>query len=156
MVPRYLHFSVPDEGSLTDFEDWMPDFMEGVADGIEKSRSLIRGAVSDVAGDMVFSPHAASMQGDGGSGGETEAGTRQRDVVRLGVRSIAVKFSVTPKWLKLLTGFKQQEKIAVDYFDTEALEIVSTEMYIDGYKAVRKADTSYKGLWEVSFTLKEF
>ncbi|MCD8323643.1 MAG: site-specific integrase [Clostridiales bacterium] len=69
---------------------------------------------------------------------------------------IAVKFSVTPKWLKLLIGFKQQEKIAVDYFDTETLEIVSTEMYIDGYKAVRKADTSYKGLWEVSFTLKEF
>ncbi|MCD8132683.1 MAG: hypothetical protein LUE19_02370 [Clostridiales bacterium] len=90
------------------------------------------------------------------SGGETEAGTTQWDVVRLGVRSIAVKFSVTPKWLKLLTGFKQQEKIAVDYFDTETLEIVSTEMYIDGYKAVRKADTSYKGLWEVSFTLKEF
>ena len=75
-------------------------------------------------------------------GGQSEAGTTQRDVVRLAVRNIVVKFSVTPKWLKLLTGFKQQEKIAVDYFGTETLEIVNTEMYIDGYKAVRKADTS--------------
>ena len=40
------------------------------------------------------------------SGGETEAGTMQRDVVRPGVVSISVSFSVSPKWLKLLTGFK--------------------------------------------------
>lgn len=57
------------------------------------------------------------------SGGETEAGTTQRDVVRLGAVHISVSFSVSPKWLKLLTGFKQQEKISVEYFDTETLEI---------------------------------
>ena len=28
-------------------------------------------------------------------------------------------------------------------------------MYIDGYKAKLEKDTSYKGLWSVSFTLKE-
>ncbi len=44
------------------------------------------------------------------SGGETEAGTTQRDVVRLGVVTIPVGFSVSLKWLKLLTGFKQMEK----------------------------------------------
>ena len=44
------------------------------------------------------------------SGGETEAGTTQRDVVRMGVVSIPAAFSVSPKWLKLLTGFKQMEK----------------------------------------------
>ncbi|MCD7834863.1 MAG: hypothetical protein LUH00_12885 [Lachnospiraceae bacterium] len=32
------------------------------------------------------------------------------------------------------------QKIAVDYFDTETLETVSTEMYIDVYKAVRALD----------------
>jgi len=31
----------------------------------------------------------------------------------------------------------------VDYFDTETLEIVSTEMYIDGYKAVRALDVQW-------------
>ena len=90
------------------------------------------------------------------SGGETEAGTTQRDVVRLGVVSISVSFSVSPKWLKLLTGFKQKEKISVDYFDTQTLEIKKTEMFIEGYKANLVKDTSYKGLWRVSFTLREF
>ena len=90
------------------------------------------------------------------SGGETEAGTTQRDVVRMGVVSIPAAFSVSPKWLKLLTGFKQKEKLTVDYFDTETLETKQTEMYISGYKATLVKDTSYKGLWKVSFTLKEF
>ena len=66
------------------------------------------------------------------SGGETEAGTTQRDVVRHGVVSIPVSFSVTAKWLKKLA-----------------------EMYVTGYKAELRKDTSYKGLWTVSFTLKE-
>ena len=90
------------------------------------------------------------------SGGETEAGTTQRDVVRLGVVSIAVSFSVSPKWLKVLTGFKQREKISVDYFDTETLAVKNAEMFIDGYKAGLVKDTSYKGLWKINFTLKEF
>ena len=53
-------------------------------------------------------------------------------------------------------SFKQQEKITVEYFDPETAEVVETEMYIDGYKLSLVKDTSYKGLWEVSFTLKEF
>lgn len=90
------------------------------------------------------------------SGGETEAGTKQRDVVRLGVVSISVSFSVSARWLGLLTGFKQQEKIRVGYFDTETLAVKTAEMYMEGYKAVLVKDTSGKGLWTVSFTLKEF
>ena len=70
--------------------------------------------------------------------------------------SISVSFSVSPKWLKVLTGFKQREKIAVAYFDTEMLEMKEAEMFVEGYKAVLVKDTSFKGLWKVSFTLKEF
>ncbi len=51
-----LHFSVPDEGPLTDYESWMPDFMGGLAKGIEKSRSMIQNAVKDVASDMITNP----------------------------------------------------------------------------------------------------
>ena len=89
------------------------------------------------------------------SGGETEAGTMQRDVVRSGVVNIAVTFQVTQKWLNLLTGFKKKEKISVDYFDTETAEMRNAEMYMDGFKCKLEKDTSYKGLWTVSFTLKE-
>ena len=89
-------------------------------------------------------------------GGETEAGTVQRDVVRAGVVSIQVTFSVSAKWLKILTEFKQQEKITVGYFDTETLTVKMAEMYVEGYKASLVKDTSRKGIWAVSFTLKEF
>ncbi len=44
----------------------------------------------------------------------------------------------------------------MDYFDTETLAVKNAEMFIDGYKAGLVKDTSYKGLWKVSFTLKEF
>ena len=70
----HLHFSVPDEGPLTDFESWMPDFMSGLAEGIEKSRGMVKAAVNSVAADMVVSPQMAVadgsvMTGTGSSGG---------------------------------------------------------------------------------------
>ena len=72
-------FSVPDEGPLTDFESWMPDFMSGLAEGIEKSRGLVKAAVDSVAADMVISPQMAVadggvMIGMGSSGGADPAG----------------------------------------------------------------------------------
>ena len=90
------------------------------------------------------------------SGGETEAGTIQRDVIRAGVVTISVSFSVTPKWLKKLTEYKQKEKLTVLYFDPESTDLKRTEMYVDGFKAKLEKDTSYKGLWTVNFSLKEF
>lgn len=44
----------------------------------------------------------------------------------------------------------------VGYFDTETLAVKTAEMYVEGYKAVLVKDTSRKGLWTVSFTLREF
>ena len=32
----------------------------------------------------------------------------------------------------------------------------ASEMFVEGYKTVLVKDTSFKGLWKVSFTLKEF
>lgn len=90
------------------------------------------------------------------SGGETEAGTRQRDVVRTGVVTIAVAFSVSPVWLQKLTEYKNKDKIQVGYFDTESLAVKRTEMFVEGFKAKLHKDTSYKGLWSVGFTLREF
>ena len=69
-IKSFLHFSVPDEGPLTDYESWMPDFMKGLAKGIEKSKSLVADAMDDVAADMVISPRMAmpemAMAGGGG------------------------------------------------------------------------------------------
>lgn len=90
------------------------------------------------------------------SSGETEAGTVQRDVVRSGVVSISVSFSVSPKWLSVLSSYSKKKKIDVTYFDTEALAGKAAEMYISDFTAKLEKDTSYRGLWTVSFTLKEY
>ena len=63
--------------------------------------------------------------------------------------------SVIAKWLKKLAGYAKKEKISVQYFDVETAVQKLAEMYVTGYKAKLKKDTSYKGLWTVSFTLKE-
>ena len=71
-IKSFLHFSVPDEGPLTDYESWMPDFMKGLAKGIEDSKSMVAKAVDGVASDMVLNPSAAvqeiSVSGNGGDG----------------------------------------------------------------------------------------
>ncbi len=71
-IKSFLHFSVPDEGPLTDYESWMPDFMKGLAKGIEDSKSMVAKAVDGVAADMVLNPSAAvqeiSVSGNSGDG----------------------------------------------------------------------------------------
>lgn len=61
-IKSYLHFSVPDEGPLTEYESWMPDFMSGLAKGIEKSKSMVTDAVSGLAADMVIIPQMNAGQ----------------------------------------------------------------------------------------------
>ena len=60
-IKSYLHFSVPDEGPLTDYEEWMPDFMKGLAKGINENKGIIKRAISGVASDMVISPSVSSQ-----------------------------------------------------------------------------------------------
>ena len=70
-IRSFLHFSVPDEGPLTDYESWMPDFIGGLSKGIEKSRGLIDKAMSGLASDMVLTPQLAAVQGGFSGGTET-------------------------------------------------------------------------------------
>ena len=48
-IKSFLHFSVPDEGPLTDYETWMPDFMKGLASGIEGNEDLVLNKVKSLA-----------------------------------------------------------------------------------------------------------
>lgn len=59
-IKSFLHFSVPDEGPLTDYESWMPDFMNGLAKGIDKSKSVVAKAVEGVSRDMVINPNVSA------------------------------------------------------------------------------------------------
>lgn len=43
------NFSVPDEGPLADMESWMPDFMQGLANGITTNTSLVTAAAENLS-----------------------------------------------------------------------------------------------------------
>ena len=48
-IRSFLHFSVPDEGPLTDYESWMPDFMSGLAEGISSNEETVLDKVRGLA-----------------------------------------------------------------------------------------------------------
>ena len=72
-IRSFLHFSVPDEGPLTDYEKWMPDFIGGLAKGIEKSRGMIESAMNGVTSDLTITPRVMAAQG-GYSGSAASSG----------------------------------------------------------------------------------
>lgn len=79
-IKSYLHFSVPDEGPLTDYESWMPDFMSGLADGIEKSRGMVTKEIEKLTDTMNLENMIPDMDASinatvGGNGYSDENGT---------------------------------------------------------------------------------
>ena len=101
-----------------------------------------------------YSVSSSAVEAD--TSGETEAGTKQRDVIRQGVVGINVAFSVSPVWLKKLTEYSEQDKLTVQYFNTKRLDLEEAEMYITDFKSDLAHDTSFKGLWTVSLKLNSF
>ena len=59
-IKGFLHFSRPDFGPLRDYETWMPDFMEGLAKGIDANAWRVQDALANATGGM-------SVMGQGGS-----------------------------------------------------------------------------------------
>lgn len=48
-ITAYIHFSVPDKGPLTQFEQWMPDFMQGLGNGIKVSTHFVTDPIKDLS-----------------------------------------------------------------------------------------------------------
>ena len=51
-VKNFLHFSRPDVGPLREYEKWMPDFMAGLAKGINDNKYLVTDEIKDLAKEM--------------------------------------------------------------------------------------------------------
>lgn len=62
VIYKNLHFSVPDEGPLTEYETWMPDFMKGLAKGIQDNSYRVKSAMQGVAEDMVLDVKPADVE----------------------------------------------------------------------------------------------
>lgn len=90
-IKSFLHFSVPDEGPLTEYESWMPDFMSGLAKGIERNKDMVAKAVKGVASDMVLNPQVEKSQQlltNGNGSGSYEDGSNLISAVRDMMRGI--------------------------------------------------------------------
>ena len=68
-VRRILHFSRPDEGPLRDYETWMPDFMKGLAKGIDDNSNLVYDSVNELSAGMKSSMSVPTL-GIGGVSGQ--------------------------------------------------------------------------------------
>ena len=101
----------------------------------------------------IFMRQALALAREAAAAGEVPVGCV---VVREGVVQIGVTFRVSKKWLNKFSVYKKLASITVGYLDMETMNIVDTQVYIDGYQVKLVSDTSYGSLWEVSFTLKEF
>lgn len=64
-IASFLHFSRPDTGPLREYEKWMPDFMAGLAKGIDANAWRVTDALQSVSGQMVFTPQAYAEQNAG-------------------------------------------------------------------------------------------
>jgi len=93
-IKSFLHFSVPDEGPLTDYQSWMPDFMGGLAAGIEQSAPKVISAAEAIAGKLANSLNIEVPD----NGSAVEALT---DRLGNAVRDFAPKAALT---LQSLTG----------------------------------------------------
>lgn len=47
-IKKNLHFSVPDEGPLADADEWMPDFMDLLATGIDRNKRRVESQIKDL------------------------------------------------------------------------------------------------------------
>ena len=98
-IKSFLHFSVPDEGPLTDYESWMPDFMHGLAKGIDKSKSAVEKAIDGVASSMnldgVLPDMSASVNANvsGGDSGSENASVTLNQPIMLDGKTITTLVS---------------------------------------------------------------
>lgn len=81
IITEFLHFSRPDKGPLREYEKWMPDMIQGMADGIRDNAYLLQDAAADLGGKLKM-----QLQYDVGSAnGFAQVATNSRNVSMGGI-----------------------------------------------------------------------
>ena len=98
-IAEQLHFSVPDKGPLSTADEWMPDFMKLLAEGIDSNKYLIdtsvKGLSLDIANSMmdVLDPNEFyDAVRDGASNANINLSIGERDFIRV-LREMGVSFN---------------------------------------------------------------
>lgn len=91
---------------------------------------------------------------------KTEGGTDVVEVIRNDKLSISAQFGVTGRWAKVFKAFSKKNSIEVRMYDTESEQYETRTMRMRNYKESLKKNsellTEVNGVWDISFTLKEF
>lgn len=61
-IASFLHFSRPDKGPLRYYEQWMPDFMQGLAQGIDDNAWRVQDALRNATGGMTLSGKTTNVE----------------------------------------------------------------------------------------------
>lgn len=59
-ISSWLHFSEPDVGPLSKFHTWMPDFMKGLAEDINKNAFVVDNAIAKIADSLALEPSVSN------------------------------------------------------------------------------------------------
>ena len=65
-ITSYLHFSRPDIGPLRQYEEWMPDMLNGMAKGIRENAWQLEDALNAATGNLQTNVNVASLPASGG------------------------------------------------------------------------------------------
>ena len=65
-ITRYLHFSRPDVGPLRQYEEWMPDMINGMAKGIRGNAWQLEDALNAATSNLQANVNVASLPASGG------------------------------------------------------------------------------------------
>lgn len=82
-IEEYLGFSCPDKGALSKYETWMPDFMKGLAKGINQNKGIVTSAIDSLSKSMVLpldSNASMNMAIAGAAGGSVSVGGTSMNV----------------------------------------------------------------------------
>lgn len=70
-IRSFLHFSTPDQGPLADYETWMPDFMDGLARGIDSNKYKVIDSMKGLTSGMKVNATISPMNNQNNSEDET-------------------------------------------------------------------------------------
>ena len=82
-IEEYLGFSCPDKGALSKYETWMPDFMNGLAKGINQNKGVVTSAINSLSKSMVLpldSSASMNLALSGAAGGSVSVGGTSMNV----------------------------------------------------------------------------
>ena len=95
-IKNFLHFSRPDEGPLREYEKWMPDFIEGLSNSLDKASPELINQVKQLSSEMsqAMQPNMALN------------GSNLNETTQSGINTLATYNSLVEAFTEALEGMK--------------------------------------------------